>query len=86
MSPPLRFVPRPSADKEAREEVIEMLEEALEEAKRGEIVEIVMILKRPEEDVWDERATVTRFMSAWIGKLEMLKHNWITQNREYNDE
>lgn len=80
---PLRAVAPPTADEEARQEVIDMLEEALEEAKRGEITEIVMILKRPNDDEWDERATVTRFMSAWIGKLEMLKHDWILQLKLY---
>lgn len=79
MSRPLQFVPPPTANEEARAAVIAMLNETLEEAKRGEIAEMVMILKHPQEDEWSERATVTRFRSAWIGKLEILKHNWIIQ-------
>jgi len=74
---PLRVVALPTADEEAKADAIRILEELLEEAKHGEIVEFAIVIMRPGDDMWDERTTPTRARSAWIGKLMMLMVNWI---------
>lgn len=75
----LRVVAAPSAEDEIRVEVVNMLKEALEQAERGEVSEIFMILKHPGTDEWSDRATMTQHLSEWIGKLEITKQSWITQ-------
>lgn len=84
----LRIAPIPTADEEIRAKVVAMLEEALEQAKRGEIDELFMILKHPGTDEWSDRATETQHFSEWIGKLEVTKQTWILQflQRERDDE
>ena len=70
---PLRVVALPTADEEAKADAIRILEELLEEAKHGEIVEFAIVIMRPGDDMWDERTTPTRARSAWIGKQARLK-------------
>jgi hypothetical protein len=81
---PLRIVADPTADEEIRAEVVGLLEETLEQAKRGEITEILLILKHPGTDEWSDRSTSTQHLTEWIGKLEVTKQSWILQflNRE----
>jgi hypothetical protein len=85
MIAPIKLVTPPTAEEAAKAKVIEMLEEALAEAKTGKFTEFVLILKRADDD-WEERATPTRYMSEWIGKLEMLKFTWMLQHEEDRDE
>jgi hypothetical protein len=59
-----------------RAEVIAMLEDALAEAKAGEIDELFMILKHPGGDEWSDRSTSTLNTTEWIGKLEVTKLSW----------
>lgn len=77
MSDPLRLVTGPTVAETIRAEVIELLERALDEARRGEVTEVFMILKHPGTNKWSDLATSTQSLTDWIGKLEVTKHAWI---------
>ena len=70
---------------EIRAEVIDELERTLEEAKRGEIDELFMILKHPGRNEWSNRSTSTQNTTEWIVKLEVAKLSWSLKLLE-NDE
>lgn len=58
--------------------VIRELERTLEEAKRGEISEILMIIVHPNNE-WSERSSDTTSILSWIGRLETTKADWLAQ-------
>lgn len=66
----------PTAEQAAQAEVIDLLERVLVCARNGEVSEIVMILLSPNGE-WRDLATHTETFTPWIGKLEVLKANWI---------
>jgi len=82
---PLHAVAPVTADEEAKATAIRILEELLEEAKRGEIIEFAVIIVRPGDDIWSERMTPTRKKSEWIGKLMIMMVDWITHMSEEDD-
>lgn len=61
-----------------REDVIAILREALGEAERGEVAEIIVILKQTDGH-WKDRRSATLAMSDAIGKIEIVKQAWIGQ-------
>lgn len=82
----LHAVQPPTADEEAKAAAVELLKELLAEAERGEIVELAVIVMRPGEDEWADRATPTRNKSAWIGKLMIMMVGWIGHMNEEDHE
>jgi hypothetical protein len=78
----LHIVAPPTTTEEIRAEVIAELERTLEDARRGDIDEIFMILKHPGDDEWSHRATPTQHLTAWIGKLEVTKLAWADNFRK----
>jgi hypothetical protein len=78
-TPPLRLIPRNAAvQAELNSNVIETLEEALAEARAGAITSIVLIAAHPTLGWSHEQSGVTDF-SAAIGRLEILKQEWISR-------
>lgn len=78
------LVTKPTADEEVRQSVVRLLQETLDEAVRGEIDTIVLILGHPDGD-WSDKCSSTNKLSAAIGRLEITKHEWVVQylkNRE----
>lgn len=78
MSDPLRLVTGPTASELVRADLVQLLERTLEEARRGEITELFMILRHPGDDEWSDRSTPTQGFAGWIGRLEITKQSWIT--------
>lgn len=77
--PVVRLVPREAGLQQAlNSDVIETLEKALEEARRGEIASIVIVAAHPLHGWSHEQSGVTDF-SAAIGRLEILKQEWIAR-------
>jgi hypothetical protein len=76
---PLRLIPREEATQAAlNADVIETLERALAEARKGEICSIVLIASHAREGWSHEQSGVMDF-AATIGRLEIVKTEWITQ-------
>jgi hypothetical protein len=74
----LSLAPRPKAEDEVRDNVVKLLAGALEEARNGEITSVIVILQRADGD-WSDRASDTLKFSEAIGRLEILKQEWIEQ-------
>lgn len=70
------LVTKPTADKEVQENIIGLLRKTLEEAERGEIDNLVMIIGTPSGE-WTNRASETVKFSQAIGQLEITKQEWI---------
>lgn len=85
----LRISKKKTPLEESRADVVQMLEETLAEARRGEIDEIVILGKCAQlpggDDEWLERASATQNMRAWIGALEMMKADWIEMYRVFRE-
>jgi hypothetical protein len=72
------LVTKPTADKEVQESILRLLREALEEAERGEIDNLIMIIGTPAGE-WTDRASDTVKFSEAIGRLEITKQEWIAK-------
>lgn len=71
----LKIVRAADVKAEIREDTIAVLKEALRDAKKGEALEAIVILKTP--DGWRELASSTADFMDWIGRLEVFKTEWI---------
>ena len=71
------LVQKPTVTEEIRSNVVNILRETLEQAERGEIDTVIMILHHPDGD-WTDRASSTEIFSDSIGRLEILKQKWIS--------
>jgi hypothetical protein len=77
----VQLAPKPTVHDELRQDVVEILRKCLAEAERGEVMSVLVIMKRQDKIWCDERSGVWEFSDA-IGKLEIVKQNWI---RAYSD-
>lgn len=68
---------------EIRVETIMILKEALVAAENGEIDECVLIV-RDHTDGFHELISPTQHFCDWIGKLEVIKANWIRHYSNHN--
>ena len=57
--------------------MIERLEEALKQARAGDVDEILIIMRHPGDDEWSNLSTDTLSLSRWIGYLEQTKIDWV---------
>lgn len=78
----LHAVAPPTATEIVRAKIIEILERTLQEAREGQVSELFMIVQHPDTD-FSDRATPTENLTAWIGKLEIVKQRWIMASMEY---
>jgi hypothetical protein len=72
----LSLAPRPKAEDQVRESIVAILATALKEARNGEITSVIMILQHSDGD-WSDRASETIKFTEAIGRLEILKQEWI---------
>jgi hypothetical protein len=78
----VRIAEKPKLADDIRQEVIDILKKSLAEAEAGDI-SAVMVLKLHPDDTWsDERSGCIKFPDA-LGRLEIMKHTWITQYLEH---
>lgn len=73
---PVALVPKPKAADEIRESVMRLLRDSLEQAERGEVDTVIIILGHPDGD-WTNKSSYTDKLSAAIGRLEITKQEWI---------
>ena len=73
-----KLVPKPSIENQIKEQVAKILRKLLTESEAGQIAAMLVICKRPDGSWYDERTSVMYFPDA-IGRLEIVKHDWITQ-------
>lgn len=75
----------PTAERRVRTDTVAALETALEAAKKGEITEVVILAKCPEDMPdglrWREIASGVVDFCQWLGRLEIMKAGWIDQYR-----
>lgn len=72
----IALVPAATADEENRIAVLDVLNSVIEEAEKGEVEEVVILIRHPGGE-YSERATPTGFQRDWVGQLEILKQLWI---------
>jgi hypothetical protein len=72
----LSVVTPPTVATEIRETVIELLERRLEEARAGKVDTVVIICHYVDGD-WSDCASSTEIFSDAIGRLEILKQDWV---------
>lgn len=75
-NPPIKLVPRPTADDEARKSVIKLLRLALERAERGEVLTAIVILQHPGNS-WSNGVGGALNASETVGRLEIAKSEWV---------
>jgi len=73
-----KLVPKPSIENQIKEQVAKILRKLLTESEAGQIAAMLVICKRPDGSWYDECTSVMHFPDA-IGRLEIVKHDWITQ-------
>ena len=76
MTAPVALVPKPKAADEIRESVMRLLRDSLEQAERGEVDTVIIIVGHPDGD-WTNKSSYTDKLSAAIGRLEITKQEWI---------
>lgn len=72
----LGVVKQPTADEGCKASSIKALAEALERAEKGDVEEVLIILKHPGEGDYSVLASDTQSMTGWVGKMEQLKFDW----------
>jgi 1,4-dihydroxy-2-naphthoyl-CoA synthase len=73
MNAPVKLVTsNPTADEEIRASAIQLLEEALADARSGKVVGVV-ILSKEIDGGWYHRATASLSLRERIGSLELVK-------------
>jgi hypothetical protein len=72
------LVSKPKASDEVRESVVRLLRESLEQAERGEVDTVIIILSHPDGE-WSDRCSNTDKLSTAIGRLEITKQEWIAK-------
>jgi hypothetical protein len=76
-------------ERPVRQDTVAVLRDALKAAKRGEIVECVVIARYPDDmpdgTRWRELASGTTNFCEWVGRLEILKAGWIDQYRDITE-
>jgi hypothetical protein len=75
---PVTLIPKLKATDEVRESVVRLLRDSLEQAERGEVDTVIIILGNP-DGTWTDRCSETRKLSEAIGRMEITKHEWIAQ-------
>jgi hypothetical protein len=70
------FAAKPTVAEDIKQQCIDLLRKALQEAEAGEVVSAFVILKRPDHTWSDERSGTMDFPDA-IGRLEIVKQSWI---------
>jgi hypothetical protein len=78
MNPPIALVPKPKAADDVRESVTRLLRDSLDQAERGEVDTVIIILGHPDGE-WSDRCSSTEKLSAAIGRLEITKAEWVAQ-------
>ena len=77
----LKIVPPPTPAEDVKAELVTLLEQTLAEARRGEIVSVIMLLRNSDGD-WSDRCSATLRFSEDIGRLEITKQRWIAKYLE----
>lgn len=80
----LKIVPKTTVSDEIKNDIINILEKALEQAKQGDVECVLVILKQIDGHWSDERSGVVNFSDS-IGKLEIIKQSWITEYLKQSD-
>lgn len=70
---------------ECRQSAIENAKEALRRLEANECSEVLIILRR-DDDQWDNLASFTTSITAWVGRLEITKSDWIDALNEFKSE
>lgn len=84
MTAPIALVPKPKADEEVRESVVRLLRDSLEQAERGEVDTVIIILGHPDGE-WSDRCSSTEKLSAAIGRIEITKQEWVAKYLKERD-
>lgn len=85
MNAPIKLVPKVNA--EINENIIRYLSDLLNDAHAGKLVSVVCMWERP-DGKWGHAQSGSPDMSRTIGRLEIVKHEWIaayTENRVVPD-
>jgi hypothetical protein len=86
MATSLHVIGQPTATEEIRASVIARLEQTLEEARNGDVTEVLMLVQHANPDLWTERSGKLTNMMTWCGRLGAVQLTLQLQNREDNDE
>lgn len=76
MTAPINLVPPPKVADIVRESVVATLRQTLEEAERGEIECVAIVICRPGGG-WKPRISTTDNFSGMIGRIEIAKQEWV---------
>jgi hypothetical protein len=74
----IALVPKAKAADDVRESVTRLLRDSLEQAERGEVDTVIIILGHPDGE-WSDRCSSTQKLSAAIGRLEITKQEWVAE-------
>ena len=77
----LRLIPKPSVEDQCAKEAIPMLENLLEKAKKGEIINLMIVFETSEDAAPSGRSVGCGCNSSFdflrrLGALESLKFDW----------
>lgn len=76
----LHEVAPPRVPDTIREQLIKDVEELLQEARAGEISEMIVLVQHSNPEQWSERKSAANTpISTWIGRLEIFKYDLITR-------
>jgi hypothetical protein len=75
---PVVLVPKPTADDEVRQSVIDLLRETLADAEAGKIITALIIIEQTNGE-WGNRWSGTTHFAETIGRLEVTKYEMIKQ-------
>jgi hypothetical protein len=75
----LHVVPPPRVGDVQRSEIIAELERALEEARSGDITEIMILIQHANPKEWSARTNLIESFLTWIGRLEVAKFDIINR-------
>jgi hypothetical protein len=76
MTDPVNLVPKPKATEIARESIKAILKQTMEEAERGDLKCVMMVVVDP-SGKWTPRISSTDDFSGMMGKLLIAQHEWV---------
>lgn len=75
----------PTVSQLTRESMIKVLEDTLEEAKKGDISEILMLIQHADPHEWSDRMSFSSHIPIWIGRLELTKLDLAAKYKELDE-
>lgn len=80
----IKPIGRPHIDEQIKEDILISLNETIEAVEAGHVSELLIIVRGP-DGTWSKATHRVEEFSSWIGRLEIVKQEWIEEYLKQTD-